>query len=168
VSGTPTALTDHDLGQGLVWSGPADAEVSPFGAAGSDHCHQASASIDVDDTVIRLQLLGAGCEATDQPPINGQHGSYLTPPDFATNVTERGAVPTGTLVTFQQVYSEYTNSRHDYTDTVGLVTMGSGDYAVLMVLRTGDRPDDGAVTGTVCAIRSAGSAAPSGACPAGG
>jgi hypothetical protein len=168
VAGTPTALTDHDLGQGLVWSGPADADVLPFEPAREDGCGQTFATITVRSVRLGLKLLGADCPQSDQPPINGSHGSYLAPPDFAGQVAERGTVPTGALVTFQQTYSEYTNSRHDYTDTVGLVTMDSGDYAVLMLVRTGSGPDEAAITTAACAIRPAGSTPRSGSCPAAG
>lgn len=168
VSGTPTAVTEHHLGQGLVWSGPGDAKVSPFEPAAAGDCRQTFASITEGDAMLRLQLLSAGCRQSDHPPINGSHGSYLSPPTFATQLTERGAVPSGTLVTFQQIYSEYTNSRHDYTDTVGLVTLDSGDYAVLMLVRTSAVADDDAITSAACAIRPAGSAAPPAPCPAGG
>lgn len=169
--GTPTAaaaVTDHDLGQGLIWAGPADAGIDPF-VSSTNGCAQAPASVKWGQTRVALTLLGADCEQTDRPPINGSHGRYLTPPSFATGVATAGDVPAGTLVTFQQVYSEYTNDRHDFTDTVGLVTLSDGgDFSVLMLVYTTSKDGGGveAVTTVACAIRPAGAAAPTnGSCP---
>lgn len=167
-AGTPIAATvDHDLGESLVWAGPGDVTVQRFQRS-DDGCASANATIGTGSDRVSLTLLGAACRQTDRPPINGRHGLYLSPPSFATDVAHRGRVPTGTLVTFAQLYSEYTNSRSDYTDTVGLVTMTGGDHAVLMLLRTGDPGDldPAAIVSVACAIRPAGAAAPSGSCPA--
>jgi len=168
VTGSPVAgSVDHDLGQGLVWTGPSDATVSRFEPSVSG-CASASGSVPAADVQVYLTLLGADCTPSDQPPINGTHGQYLEPPSFAEHVDRPGTVPTGALVTFTQLYSEYTNSRKDYTDTVGLVTLsGDGRYSVLMLTRTGDRDGDDAaaldaLTAVACAIH------PTAAGPTGG
>jgi hypothetical protein len=162
VAGSPVAgSVDHDLGQGLTWAGPSDATVRPFESS-TGGCASASGSVTAGDEPVSLTLLAAGCTPTDQPPINGNHGQYLQPPSFAANVDHPGTVPTGALATFTQLYSEYTNSRTDFTDAVGLVTLADGGrYAVLMLTRTGDPDEDAAaaldsVTAVACAIRPTG------------
>lgn len=158
---SPTATTDHDLGQGLAWTGPADAQVQRF-ASGGTGCGSADASVPTAGGSVRLMLLPADCPQSDQQPLNANHGQYLVPPAFAGHLARPGTVPTGSLVTFTQTYSEYTNSRTDFTDTVGLVTLSDGGrFAVLMLLRTGKAgdlddiaPDE--ITAIACAIHRTG------------
>lgn len=169
-AGTPIAASvDHDLGEGLMWVGPGDVTVERFQRSG-DGCVTAGTTVDTGSGHVSLTLLAADCQQTDRPPINGRHGIYLSPPSFATDVAHRGHVPTGVLVTFDQTYSEYTNSRTDYTDTVGLVTMTGGGYAVLMLVHTGHPgdADPAAIVSAACAIRPTGSALGGAACPAAG
>jgi hypothetical protein len=54
-------------------------------------------------------------------------------------------VPTGTLVTFHQLYTECTNSCDDYHDAIGLITLSKPadpDLPVLMIVAPKDVDGD--------------------------
>lgn len=133
------ASTSADLGHGLVATVP-DATLTPF-AAGNDSdgedCVLADATIEKAGVDYRLLLVKSGCPQEGQRALNGRHGYYLVPPSYALDTTAPAAVPTGSLVTFRQVYTECTNSCTDYTDSVGLITLSKpadADAPVLMIL----------------------------------
>lgn len=162
---TTTAAADHDLGEGFVWHGPADTSVIKF-SPGSGDCRSAVGQLGQGDQAVTLTLLAADCAPTTELPINGNHGRYLVPPERAKDVSAPTAVPAGSLVTFWETYSEYTNSRTDYVDSIGLITLGSKKtYAVLMVTATrGKAAVPELVTRTACAIRPSGSPLPQNTC----
>lgn len=161
--GSPAATVDHELGQGYLWHGPADATVKPF-AAEQGECASEVATIAAGDQRLTLVLLAKDCESTPEEPINGRHGRYLVPPDRAQELTPPTSVPTGSAVVFWETYSEYTNSRTDYADSIALITLTSGvPYAALMITTTGKQPALDRVRSAACGIRLVG-AAPSGSC----
>jgi hypothetical protein len=81
---------------------------------------------------------------TPEPlPINGRHGAYVRLLDVP---SPQGVVTAGTDVgtvsSFTQIYSEYTNSRRDFTDAVALVQLTnppSGDRPTVMLVTNADQ-----------------------------
>ena len=119
--------SDHDLGAGVGWHGDDQAQLRTFSAGtidGTSGCRLLTAQIIRGDVIVNLSLPTPKCaeEAVHRPIINGFHGVYLGVPEGAT-VTKTGNVPAGALVQSAQAYSEYTNSRTDFVDQVGLITL---------------------------------------------
>jgi hypothetical protein len=133
MAGTPT-----DLGHGLMITPPAGAAVAAFAPADeSQDCLLAGATITATDAEYRLLLVRATCPQAGQRALNGNHGQYLVPPEYALDTSAPVTVPTGSLVTFRQVYTECTNSCDDFTDSVGLITLSAPadpEAPVLMIL----------------------------------
>jgi len=150
----PTDGLDHlDLGQGLELSVPVgSATVTPFEHRESDDCRAAQAQVKTATGTFDLWLIGKDCPQADQRALNGNHGRYLEPPSYATDVAAAQQVPAGSLVTFTQTYTECTNSCNDYPDAVGLVTLAHPQDAELPVLEiVAPRAADGDVS-TVVAL----------------
>jgi hypothetical protein len=76
---------------------------------------------------ILLSAYATSCESSDTDrPINGRHGTYRSTADIPADrrsaaVTFRTAL--GEATAFTQPYSEYTNSRHDYTEPVAVIML---------------------------------------------
>ena len=158
-SATSAADTGYDLGEGLVWTGPAGVEVTRFERLTGGDCPVSQARVTVLDRPVQLTLIGRGCPAPTEGPLNGNHGRYLTAPDFAIDPSAPAAVPAGALVTFGQPYTECTNSCSHLVDRVGLITLTAPDDAglpVLMLLSTGKEALDAAGIAEVAAHIEAG------------
>jgi hypothetical protein len=153
----PTDGLDHlDLGQGLELSVPGgSATVAPFEQRQSGDCMAAQAQVMTATGTFDLWLVGKGCPQQDQRVLNGNHGRYLEPPSYATEVSTAQQVPAGSLVTFGQTYTECTNSCNDYADAVGLITVAHPQDADLPVLQiVAPRAAEGDVATVVALARS--------------
>jgi hypothetical protein len=145
-AGPPTdGLIVSDLGEGLSVRTPAGATVEAFERRVGADCTSAQARVKTEQGWYDLWLVGATCPQDSERALNGNHGRYLTPPTFATNVAAATTVPSGSLVTFGQNYTECTNSCDDYADAIGLITLSKPtdpDLPVLMIVAPRDAEGD--------------------------
>jgi hypothetical protein len=125
-SGSPTtAPVDRPIGFHLQLGAGQSLKVEP---PQDDGCPGVEAFATLGpDRYLRLAAYAAGCDATSNSrPGNGRHGVYRTTSDIPTDrLASATKVHTaiGDGVVFTQPYYECTNSCHDYTEPVALITL---------------------------------------------